>query len=349
MDRLRQDLKLAVRLLWKDRGFTATALATLALCLAANAAIFAVVNAVLLKPLPFDRPERLVSMFNAYPGVGAGRGSNGVPDFYDRRQLEAFESVGIYRNAGVTVGGGGQGEPERIQAMQVSPSFFTVLRAEPAIGRLFEEAEGEQGQHEKVVVGDGVWRRLLGGRPGAVGETLRVNGVAHTVVGVMPPGFRFVNPEVQIWFPTGFAPADRGDDRRHSNSWQMIARLADGVSLEQAQSQLDALNTRNLDLLPQIREILISARFHTPVSFLQDDLVQDARPTVLLLWGAAMLLLVIGAVNVANLASVRATTRARELVTRLALGATPGRLMQQTLTESLLLALAGGVAGLGLG
>jgi predicted permease len=349
MDRVRQDLTLALRLLWKDRGFAATTVATLAICLAANAALFAVVNAVLLRPLPFDQSDRLVSMHNAYPGVGAGRGSNGVPDFYDRRQLDAFESVAIYQTPGVTVGGGGQGDPERVSAMRVSPSFFTTLGAEPAIGRVFDESEGEEGQHERVVLGDGLWQRLFSGRPDAVGETLRVNGAPFTVVGVMPPGFRFVNPEVQLWIPTMFTPADRGDDRRHSNSWQMIARLRDGVPLEQAQIQLDALNTRNLDLLPQIRELVISAGFHTPVSLLQDDLVQDARPTVLLLWGAALLVLVIGVVNVVNLASVRATTRARELVTRLALGATPGRLMQQTLTESFLLAAAGGAAGLALG
>ncbi len=349
MDRLRQDVTLAVRLLWKNRGFTATTLATLALCLAANAAIFAVVNAVLLRPLPFEQPDRLVTMFNAYPGAGAGRGSNGVPDYYDRLELDAFASLALWRNNGVTVGGGGQGDPERLTGMQVTPSFFRTLGVEAAVGRVFADADAEVGQEQKVVLSHGLWQRLFAGHSDAIGQDLRVNGVPYTIVGVMAPDFRYVNPEIQLWTPAAFGPADRGDDRRHSNSWQMVGRLRDGVSLEQAQSQIDALNARNLDLLPQIRDLLIRAGFHTPVFLLQEDLVQSVRPTVLLLWGAVIFVLAIGTVNVANLASVRATTRARELVTRLALGATPGRLMQQTLTESLLVALAGGLAGLGLG
>ena len=350
MDRLRQDLTLAVRLLWKDRGFSATTVATLALCLAANAAIFAVVNAVLLRPLPFSEPERLITMFNAYPGAGAVRGSNGVPDYYDRlEQTDAFESLALYQSPGLTVGGGGQSEPERLTAMRVTPSFFRVLRVEAGLGQVFRDAEAVEGQDQKVLLSHGLWQRLFSGRPDVVGQGLRVNGVPHAVMGVMPAGFRFVNPEVQLWVPAVFGPADRADERRHSNNWQMVGRLRDGVSLVQAQSQIDALNTRNLELFPHLKDLLINAGFHTPVLILQDDLIREVRPTVLLLWGAVIFVLVIGTVNVANLASVRATTRARELVTRLALGATPGRLMQQTLTESLLLALVGGLAGLGLG
>ncbi|MDP1570504.1 MAG: ABC transporter permease [Vicinamibacterales bacterium] len=350
MDRFRQDLTLAIRLLWKDRGFTTTTVLTLAVCLAANAAIFAVVNAVLLRPLPFPEPDRLVMMFNAYPGVGAVRGSNGVPDYFDRlEQTEAFEALALYRTTGVTVGGGGQGDPERLTAMMVTPSFYDVLRAEPQVGRLLDESDAVVGQDQRVLLSHGLWQRAFGGRPDVAGQDLRINGVPYTVTGVMPASFRFVDPEVQLWMPAAFSPEDRGDDTRHSNSWQMFGRLRDGATLAEAQGQIDAINARNLERFPALKELLINAGFHTPVFLLQEDLVASARPTVLLLWGGVLFVLAIGCVNVANLASVRATSRARELVTRMALGATMSRLMQQTLTEALLVAAAGGAAGLLLG
>lgn len=347
MERLQQDIRFAVRLLWKDRGFTVTTVTTLALCLAANTAIFAIVHSVLLKPLPFPESHRIVTMYNAYPGAGAIRGSNGVPDYYDRqRETDVFEEIAVYRGTGLTIGGRGQGDAERLAGMQVSPSFFRLLRTQPHRGHLFTEAEAEPGHDDTVLLGYGLWQRLFAGRDGAIGETLRVNGVPRTVVGVLPDGFRFVNPEVQLWIPAAFRPEDRADDRRHSNNWQMIARLKPGATIEQAQSQIDALNARNLDLIPALRQVLIDAGFHTPLFVFQEELVSEARPTLLLLWGGVLVVLIIGCVNITNLVSVRATARSRELVTRMALGANLSRIARQVVTESLLLSALGGLAGL---
>ncbi len=190
LDQLARDLKHAARALWRDRSFTATTVATLALCLAANAAIFAVVQAVLLAPLPFPEPDRLVKMYNAYPGAGALRGDNGVPDYDDRvRETTAFEAIALYRTQGATLGGDGGAEAERVTSMPVTPSFFRILRTAPFRGRLFADADGEHGQHEKVVLSYGLWQRLFAGQDSAIGQSVRVNGVPFTVVGVLPAEF----------------------------------------------------------------------------------------------------------------------------------------------------------------
>jgi predicted permease len=177
------------------------------------------------------------------------------------------------------------------------------------------------------------------------GAELRINERPYTIIGVMPPSFRF-DPDSELWMPTAFTPEDRVDSQRHSNNWQMIGRLKPGATLAQAQSQIDALNARNLERLPALKQILINAGFHTSVFLLQDDVVRETRPVLLLLWGGVVLLLIIGCVNVANLASVRASARSREMATRLSLGTTTTRLVRQTLTESLLLSIVGGTAGL---
>ena len=350
MERLLQDLRFALRLLWKDRGFTLTTVATLAVCVAANTSIFAVVNAVLLKPLPFPQPERLVTIFNSYPGAGAVRAANGVPDYYDRlAQTTAFDEIAMYRTAGVTLGGQGVGDVERVTSLQVTPSFFRLLHTQPYRGQVFTEQDADVGQPRKVVLGYGMWQRLFAGRDDAVGRDLRINGVLHTIIGVLPDGFRFIDPEVQLWTPTAFSAEERGDERRHSNSWQQIARLKRGASLEQAQSQIDAINAANLDRFPQLKQVLINAGFHTQVKSFHADLVASSRGTLYLLWGGVLSVLVIGCVNVANLASVRASGRVRELATRHALGASMQRLSRQILTESVLLSVLGGALGLALG
>jgi predicted permease len=349
MDRLLQDLRFALRLLWKDRGFTLTTVATLALCVAANTSIFAVVHAVLLKPLPFPEPDRLVTIFNSYPGAGAVRASNGVPDYYDRRaQMPALDEIAMYRLSGATVGGQG-GEVERVTSLPVTPSFFRLLRTEPHRGQLFSEADADAGAPRKVAISYGTWQRLFGGRDDAIGRDLRLNGFPHTVVAVLPEEFRFVDPDVQVWIPVGFSAEERSDERRHSNNWQQVARLKPGATVEQAQVQVDAINAANLERFPQLKQVLINAGFNTGVKSFHADLVQDSQRTLYLLWGGVLTVLLIGCVNVANLVSVRASTRARELATRHALGASLQQLSRQIFTETLLVAVVGGLAGLALG
>ncbi len=351
MDRLLQDLRFAVRLLWKDRNFSLTTIATLALCLAANVAIFAVVSGVLLKPLPFSEPEQLIRIFNKYPGAGVDAGgSNGVPDYFDRkRDMSALEETALFRETGVTISGSGLGEAERLQSMLVTPSFFRVLRAEAHRGQLFTDAQGELGQEKVVVLTHGLWQRLFAGRDDAIGQDLRLGGELYKIVGVMPQACVFLNPDGQLYRPAAFTAREKSDESRHSNNWQQFGRLKTGATIEQAQSQLDAINAANLERFPQWREILINARFGSEVVDFQANLIGERRSTLTMLWGGAIFVLLIGCVNVANLVLVRSTSRIRELATRHAMGATFGRLTRQALTESTVLSIAGGLAGLGLG
>lgn len=351
MDRFIRDIRFASRLLWKDRSFSVTTIATLALCLAANVAIFAVVSGVLLKPLPFPEPDRLVRMFNKYPGAGVdAAGSNGVPDYFDRRRdMTAIEEQALFRESGVTISGNGLGEAERIQAMLVTPSFFRVLQTQPLRGQLFSDAQGELGQEKVVVLSHGFWQRLFGGRDDALGQDIRLGGEPYKVVGVLPQGFVFLNPDIQLFRPAAFSAREKSDDSRHSNNWQQFGRLKPGATFEQAQSQLDAINAANLERFPQWKEILTNARFSSEVVDFQSNLIGERRSTLTMLWGGAIFVLLIGGVNVANLVLVRSTSRIRELATRHAMGATFGRLTRQALTESTVLSVAGGAAGLGLG
>jgi predicted permease len=338
-----------MRTLWKDRSFTLTTVATLALCLAANVAVFAIVDGVLLKPLPFDESDRLVRIFNRYPGAGVEFADNGVPDFFDRMAgMPALESIAMFRQAGVTLSGA-TGEAERIQAMTVTPSFFHVLRLQPLRGQFFTEENGELGHEKVVVLTHGFWQRSLAGRDDVIGKDVRIGGEPFVIVGVLPPGYRFINPEIQLLRPAAFSARDKSDDSRHSNNWQQMGRLEPGATIEQAQSQVDAINAANFQRFPAWQEILTNARFSTSVVDFQRNLVGETRSTLTMLWGGAIFVLLIGCVNIANLVLVRATGRLREIATRQALGAGFGRLARQSVTESLLLAFLGGALGLSLG
>ena len=340
-----QDIRFAARLLWKQKVFAVAVVVTVAACIGANATIFSVVNAVLLRALPFPDSDRLVTLMNSYPKAGVERATNGVPDYFDRRrETDVFEEQALYRERGQTVGG--EGQPERVQAFQVTPSIFGVLRAQAVRGRLLSEADGEVGQERKVVIAYSLWQRAFAGSDDAIGKDLRVNGIPHTVVGVLPEDFMFLTREAELWLPVAFAPAEKSDDRRHSNNWHMIARLKPGRTIAQAQAQIDALNARNMERFPQFREILVNAGFHTKVLSTHADLVRDVRATLYLLWGGVALVLIIGCVNLTNLMLVRSSARTREMATRHALGAGRGRLARQLVTEATMLTVAGAVVGL---
>ena len=348
MDRLFQDVRFGVRLLLKDRAFTVTALLTLALCIGANAAIFAVVNSVLLRPLPVPDAERLVLMHNSYPRAGVDRASNGVPDYYDRlRETDVFEEQALYNPRGVTIGI--EGDPQRVTAMVARPSLLRLLRAAPLRGRVFNEEEGERGQDARAILTHALWQQLYSGSDAAIGRELRINGVPHTIVGVLPAGFHFGPSEVRLWIPLSFDADEKSDDARHSNNYSMVARLKPGATIAQAQQQIDTLNARNLERFPQFKEILVNAGFHTVVKSLHEDMVAGVRGTLYLLWGGVLFVLLIGAVNITNLVMVRSTGRIKELATRHALGAGLSRLTRQLLTETVLLTLAGAAVGVLLG
>ena len=340
------DIRMGVRLLWRDKAFTITAALTLALCIGANTALFSVVHNVLLRPLPVPESDRIVLMANAYPGAGAEiASSSGVPDYYDRlRETTVFEEQALYNGRNQSIDQ--SGTPTRVRVTQATPSLFRLLRVAPAIGRTFSEQEGELGNDKKVVLSYGLWQSQFGRDPQAVGKDIRLDGQPYTIVGVMPKGFYFLNPSVMLWTALAFTADQKSDARRHSNGHQNIGRLKPGATIQQAQQQIDALNAANLDRFPQYKELLINARFHTTVVRLQDNLVADVKATLYLMWGGALFVLLIGCVNVANLVLVRSRSRLKELATRLALGAGRWRVGRQLVTESVLLTLMSAAAGL---
>jgi predicted permease len=343
------DLKLGLRMLWKDKAFSLTAALTLALCIGANTALFSVVHNVLLRPLAVPESDRIVLTSNSYPKAGADTlGYSGVPDYYDRRRdVSALEEQALLNTRSQTIDQ--NGVPTRVRVMQVTPSFFRLVRVSPQFGRVFSENEGEIGQEKKVVLSYGLWQAAFGGDPQAVGRDLRVDGQPYTIVGVMPRTFSFIQPETMLWIPAAFTPQQKSDGQRHSNNFMNLGRLKPGATLQQAQAQVDALNAANLKRFPQYAQILLNAGFHSPVVRLQDFLVRDVRPILYLMWGGALFVLLIGALNVANLVLVRSRARIKELATRLALGAGRGRVARQLVTESVLLTMISAIAGLAVG
>ena len=343
------DIRVGLRLLWKDKAFTLTAAITLALCIGANTALFSVVHNVLLRPLPIPESERILIMGNSYPGAGADFGQNsGVPDYYDRlRETTVFEEQALYRGRNQSIDE--NGTPTRVRVTQATPSFFRLLRVAPLLGRTFSEQEGEPGNDNRVVLSYGLWQSQFGGDPQAIGKDLRLDGQPHTVVGVMPKGFSFLDPTVTLWRPLAFTPEQKSDAARHSNSFRNLGRLKPDATVEQAQQQINALNAANLERFPQYKELLINARFRTDVARLQDSVVRDVKATLYLMWGGAVFVLLIGCVNVANLVLVRSRARLKELATRLALGASRFRVGRQLVTESVLLTVLSAAAGLAVG
>jgi predicted permease len=340
------DLRLALRMLWKDKAFTLTAALTLALCIGANTALFSVVFNVLLRPLAVPESDRILLTSNSYPKAGADTlGYSGVPDYYDRlRDVKVFEEQALINTRSRTIDQ--NGSPTRVRAMHATPSFFRLVRVAPQLGRAFTDAEGEVGNEKKAVLSYALWQSALGGDSQAVGRDIRIDGQPYTIVGVMPRNFSFIFPDVQLWLPAAFTPQQRADDQRHSNNWMNLGRLKPGATIEQAQAQVDALNAANLKRFPQYAELLTNAGFHSPVVALREFLVRDVRPILYLMWGGALFVLLIGVVNVANLVLVRSRARIKELATRLALGAGKSRVARQLVTESVLLTMVSAAFGL---
>ena len=347
MDAFFLDLKYAVRSLWRAKGFAATVLLTFAICIAANTALFAIVNSVVLRPLPLPEANSILLMSNEYPKAGVGGlNASSSGDYFDRlKEITVFESQAEFRQRDQTVEVNEL--PQRVHAMAVTPSWFTLLRVTPALGRPFVEEEGEVGREQEVILSHGLWEQLYAGDKSAIGRDLRISGQPFKIVGVMPANFDFIDPEVRLWMPIAFTAEEK--TQHHSNNWTYIGRLKPGATLEQAQAQVDALNSENLERFPEFKEILINAGFHTVVKPLQDILTEGVKKTLYLLWGGAILVLLIGGLNVANLALTRLSLRRKEMATRIALGAGRLQLMRQLILENVGLALLGGVGGIVLG
>jgi predicted permease len=347
MDKLLLDLKFGIRSLWRDKSFALTVLLTFAVCIAANTALFAVVNSVVLRPLPVSDANAIVLFSNDYPKAGASDLNNSSSgDYFDRlREMTVFESQAIFRQRDQTVEL--NGSPQRIHGMVVTPSWFELLRISPAVGRPFTREEGEIGNEQEVILSHGLWQQLYAGDKSALGRELRISGRPYTIVGVMAPSFSFIDPDVRLWLPLAFSDKDK--TVHHSNNWYHIGRLKPGATLQQAQEQVNALNARNLERFPEFKELLINAGFNTKVKPLQDLLIAGVKKTLYLLWGGAFVVLLIGGLNIANLALARLALRRKEMATRIALGAGRAHLVRQLILENLGLALLGGVGGIALG
>jgi len=336
---LRNDVRFAIRLMRRAPGFTATVLLTLAIGTGANAVMFSVVNTVLLRPLPYSEPDRLV-LVRPVQGRDRSPAVAAAPDFYRyRAENRTFEHLDAFYGRAVNLTGGI--EPERIPAIFVSAGFFENLGVQPATGRGFLADDEVWGTHRVAVISDGLWKRRFGATAATIGQSLMVNGEPHTIVGILPPKFSFLNAETQLLLPMAFA---RGDNMNSHNNYflLMIGRLKRNTTQEQAAGDL---NTISDDI---VAKEAVNQGTAISVAPLQDALIGNIRRPVLILLGAVGFVLLISCANLANLLLARAVSRQKEIAVRLAIGASRGRLVSQFLVESLILALAGGALGLGL-
>jgi predicted permease len=348
MDALRQDLVYAFRVLRKDRAYAAAVILTLAICLGANTAIFTVVRSVLLRPLPYPEPDRLVSSFDGFPGAGVERAGTSVPNYVDRRSMtDVFSGAALYQWWGFRVGEGAQAES--VSAMNVTPSFFQVLGARPARGRLFDEADGTPGRNKVAVLSFTFAARQPGNIDGVVGSRLRLNDEVYDVVGVLPESFSFLSPEVRVFVPLAFMPEELAESARHSQNHELVMRLAPGVTLARAKARVDAQNARVIEQAGELKDVLVNAGYSTTLVPLEADIVRNVRAALRMLWGGVVFVVLIAAVNIANLSLVRANGRMKELATRNAIGAGSRRLAKQLIAEATLLMILGAVLGVGLG
>ncbi len=333
----------ALRALRKNPSFAIAAVLTLAIGIGANVSIFSVAETIVFRPLPFPAPDQLVVIWNEYEGHPAG---SAPPDYMDRvhmshtmQSIAAFE----FRQADLT----GRGEPVRLAVMRATASYFEVLQTKPLLGRVYSAEEDRPGATPVVVLSHEIWQSRFGADRNIIGQSLTLIGVPRTVIGVMPPQIRLVD-DVEAWVPSAFSPAQLSDAFRGNENQIVIGRMKNGVTLAQATADMKAIAASVLTRVPGRKDFLTRTHWSASVVPLKQQMVGDTQPAVLTVYAAVMLLLLMACVNVANLLLARATARRREISTRIALGASPARLARLLLTESLILAVTGGIAGLAL-
>jgi putative ABC transport system permease protein len=337
MQTLLQDLRYGARTLWKNPGFTLITVVTLSLGIGANTAIFTVVNAALLRGLPYRAPERLVHLFETTPQKAYAQREFSYPDYQDYQRSQAFEGLAAYSGGGGILTG--RGEPQRVFAPAASANFFSVLGVEPILGRTFREGEDKPGAERVTVLTYGMWRRMFGGDPGIIGQTLTVSNNQYTVVGVLPPSFQFALRQADLWLP--YQPTPNQLSRRFMHGTNLIGRLRPGVGLEQAQAETSAITQR---IAEEHKES--HAGTNLLLTPLQEQVTGSVKPLLLALLAAVGFVLLMVCANVASLLLARSLARQKEIALRAALGATRGRVIRQLLTEAALLSSLGGLGGL---
>jgi putative ABC transport system permease protein len=337
-----QDFRFALRQIVKSPGFVITAVLTLALGIGANTVVFSVVNAVLLRALPYPDANRLLLVWSSVPTQGMPMFSSSPVDYRVwRSDNRSFENMGAFSNGGISMSLEGR-TPELLVSSAVTASLFPTMGVQPFLGQGFTESNEQWGEHRVAILSYGLWERSFGSDPNVVGRQVHLGGELYTIVGVMPKEFRFFRRPVVIWTPMAFAPNDNMNTRNNHFVW-VVGRLKPGVTPQQADSDLNVIAARIAKQFPE------NAGLGIRLQSIRDNLVGNVRPALLAIFGAVLFVLLVACVNLANLLLTRAAARQKEFAVRSAMGASRGRLVRQFVNESLLIAILGGATGLLLG